>query len=89
LTHLIDYKDASHLCLQLPPALREAHAAVFSSVRGMILRFFAPTGVTSMRFTDGGGVKFGMEDLQLFHAKFTPIGAGVGCGPRTENFNKF
>jgi len=55
----------------------------------MILRFFAPTGVTPMRFTDGGGVKFGMEDLQLFHAKFTPIGAGVGCGPRTENFNKF
>jgi len=64
--------------------LRAAHnySAGISVTQGAILRFYAPQG----RQVSPIGMKFGVEESTeggLFHAKFHPIGAGVGVwGPQ-------
>jgi len=51
----------------IPSAQREVHAAVFSSVRGAILRGFFPTQATCC--TDGGDIWHGGV---LLHTKYHP-----------------
>jgi len=70
-------RDSLPICWLLPPALHEAHAAVFSSVRGggAILRYFARRGLHAAPM----GV--------IFDARYHPIGAAVGeMGPKNGKF---
>ena len=61
---------------------RQPGTAVFKSLRGAILRFFAPQG----RHVAPIGVKFGMaRPGEIWHGtpNFTPITAGMGAwGPK-------